>query len=149
MGINKLQIRDVFCYMEAGQQVKKAITNFIESTVIDLLETNCMDWEEGFNITDNDFIESGKEELGERNFVLALTEETALVMICIPKCEFTYNKTDESSVGLGGIGEISEVYSWFEITGLSYATADGSEIDLTSSEELTEYLYKNLNIQNY
>lgn len=148
MKTKKLQIRDVFCYMESGQQVKKAITNFAASTVIDLLETNAMNWQDEFSLTKNDFIESGKSELLETDCQFTLTNETSLFMRFVPKCEFRYNKVDESSVGLGGVGEISDVNARIEITGLYYVTADGSEIDLTRSEELIEYLHKNINIKN-
>lgn len=149
METNKLQIRDVFCYMESGQQVKEAITNFAAATVIDLLETNAMNWQDEFSLTENDFIESGKRELFETDCGFSLTHETSLIMRFVPKCEFTYNKVDESSVGLGGVGEISDVNAWIEITGLYYVTADGSEIDLTRSEELKDYLNRNINIKNY
>lgn len=148
MSTNTLQLRDIFCYMEPGQQIKRIITSFCEATVIDLLETDAMNWRDEFNIKEQDFYDEMKRELRERNIGFSLTIDTSLIMRCIPNCEFEYNRADESSVGLGSKGDVSGIAnSWFEITGLFYATADGSEIDLTKCDDLREYLRRELNIE--
>lgn len=147
METKKLQIRDVFCFDLNTEDTKKAIINFAEHSVIDLLETNAMCWDFEAFTTEQDFHDECKSSLTGLSASLQLSDDTYLEVKYDAFCEFIRNTTDESEVGLGGVGEISGIEnSWFEVTNLFYITADGSELDLSECEELKEYLYKNINI---
>lgn len=145
---SKLTIRDVFEMMDTNAEVETVIFKFAVATVVDLLETNSKDWESEFLTKEQDFYDARKSTLPEASAHLPLTNDTYLDLKYVPMCKFVFSEVDESEVGLGSAGSISGIEScWFEITGMFYLTADGSELDLSASLELKDFFSNRLNIQ--
>lgn len=145
--MRKLKIRDAYERLNMDAKIAETINDFIEATVLDSLDTDALDWAHGFKTTKQDFIELGKSVIQGCQDYLALTHETSFTMNYDAQCSFEYSQADETEVGLGAKGTISGVnFAKFNITGLYYVTADGSEIDLTDSAKVKAIIYRELKI---
>lgn len=136
---NKLQIRDVYERTQMEAEMATALNSFMEATVMDLLDSDSYDWRSQFTTTEQDFYDAGKSVLDDMDVGFSLTIGTSLIMQYVPCCEFKFGKHEQIS----GI-----LNSWFDIKGLYYVTADGSEIDLSWSLEIRNYLGEQLNIES-
>ena len=121
------------------------INNFIESIVMDLLESLDIDVMDGFPTTKDDFKESS---MLEADYQIPLSTDISLDICYNAYCQYEYNTCDETDNGGGKKGDLIGVeFAWLDIKTIMFYTPDGSVIDMSANNTIKEFLHTNINIE--
>jgi hypothetical protein len=126
---------------------ERSINNFIDGLALEMLQCDDVNINENIGI-DEDSFNSSRLSILNREVLIQLIGDTSITVLIDAYAEAEYNTTDESEVGLGGVGDYAGIdHTYLDIKKITFYLFDGSIFDLTDSTGVEEYLLLNLKIE--
>lgn len=123
------------------------LKKFLKGFILEFFNNKDFDVAKDFTTQNHDFLENCSNVIENQSLHIGITQDTFLVVEYDAHCDFEYNSEDETSVNLGGSGEICGVSSSaIVMTKITLFCGDGQFFNFTGDKEIRSFLFNNLEI---